>query len=218
MRLLIAIPTCHQYVYHDAGAAHRNGNNVLRSNAIRETWYKIWEKHREEIDLKFFFGHFPSEATRCPNPDEIFLDVPDDYSNLPAKVQKTFQWALDQGYDYVLKVDDDVFVYVDRLLKEFEEVDYKGASGGDFISGAAYWISRRAMQIIVDTPWPKEEWAEDRWVGKTLGKHGILPLNDDRFQVCHCDVCLKKFSEESRITLHTNGPELMYRLGKQYGG
>jgi hypothetical protein len=218
MRRLIAIPTCHQYVYHDAGAAHSNGVNDLRSSAIRQTWYKTWQRYKDEIDLKFFFGHFPSEATRCPNLDEIFLDVPDNYTNLPAKVQKIFHWALDCGYDYVLKIDDDVFVHVDRLLREFEATDYKGFSCGDFISGAAYWVSRKSMQFIVDTPWPKEEWAEDRWVGKILSANGIYPAMDERFQVCHCDVCIKKFSEESRITLHTNGPKLMYELGKQYGG
>lgn len=211
MKRLIAVPTCHQYAYHDAGAAHRNGRNELRSNAIRQTWYNNWKLRKEEIDLKFFYGHFPSEATRCPNPDEIFLDIPDDYPNLPAKVQKTFQWALDQGYDYVLKVDDDVYVYIDALLAGFDpNIEYIGCTGGDFISGAAYWISRRAMEFIVNEPWTSDQWAEDRFVGRTLGKHGITPTHDDRFQVCACDICLKKFPPESRITLHTTRPEMMF--------
>lgn len=215
VKRLIAVVSCHSYQYPkpDEGAAHHSGTNEPRSQAIRNTWYKNWLKYKKHIDLKFFLG--VSANGENPKPDEIFLDVPDDYYSLPEKVQKTFQWALDNGYDYVLKVDDDVFVRIERLLKEFEPADYRGFSCGWFISGAAYWISRKAMKAVTNDLWNRigpEGWAEDKSVGRTLEKYNILPQHDERFQVCACDVCLKKFSENNQITLHTNKPETMYEL------
>lgn len=214
MRLLIAIPTCHSLVYpqHDQGAAHHNRTDNVRSSAIRNTWYK---DAAGKIDVKFFYGRWPAEATRLPQDDEIFLDVLDDYYSLPVKVQTMFQWCLDEGYDQVLKCDDDVFVYIDRLLGDFRPTDYKGyqvsAVDGPYASGTAYWVSRRAMQLIVNEPW-NGDWAEDKWVGKTLLKHGIALENDERFHCCHCADCLRSFPEEKRISSHTVSPERIYEL------
>jgi hypothetical protein len=217
VKRLIAVPTCHQYVYpkRDEGAAHQSGDHESRSLAVRNTWYRIWEeKYKDQIDVKFFFGRWPQEATRTPLPDEVFLDVEDDYYHLPIKVQKTFQWALDTDYDFVLKQDDDVFNYVDRLLKNFEPSDYRGWVNGDYVSGAAYWISRKSMEFVTSTQWNPKDWAEDKWVGSVLRNNGVIPVHDERFQCCHCDVCLEKYPESTRITSHTTRPERMYELYK----
>lgn len=211
MRKLIAIPTCHAYEYpsHDQTGAHKNKVDRSRITAIRDTWYK---DAIGKIDLKFFFGR---GGDRQPEADEVFLDVLDDYYSLPAKVQAMFQWCLDEGYDQVLKCDDDVFVYVDRLLREFCTTDYKGyqvsAADGPYASGTAYWVSRRAMQLIVDEPW-SGDWAEDKRTGKILAAHGIVLENDERFHCCHCADCLRSFPEEKRISSHTVSPERIYEL------
>src|SRR5208282_5975493 len=39
--------------------------------------------------------------------DEILLSVPDDYRYLAVKVQATFRWAYDNGFDFVYKCDVD---------------------------------------------------------------------------------------------------------------
>lgn len=123
--------------------------------------------------------------------DGARLGVPDDYAGLPQKTQALCRWALDNGYDRLLKIDDDAFVNVEV----FEDVyaDYAGIRiqandmGShrlgipnaarktyplDYASGGAYWLSARSMQIVADEPLGAD-WAEDRWVGHTLAKHGI---------------------------------------------
>lgn len=218
MKRLIGVFTCHQYVYpkSDEGAAHHSGYHENRSQAARNTWYKDWLKYKDEIDLRFFFGRWPQEATRCPLPNEVFLDCPDDYHNGSYKTQAICRWALANDYDQVLKIDDDTFCYVSRLLQNLDESDYRGFDTGHadvhFASGAAYWLSRKAMQLIADAEPDPVEWHEDRQVGIILAKYGISLTHDPRFQSCHCDVCSEKYPESMRITSHTPKPERMYEL------
>ncbi len=212
MKRLVACISCHSYLYpkQDEGAAHHSGDNQLRSDVVRNTWYR---NCKGKIDIKFFFG--PSD--RAPQTDEIFLNCRDDYYGLPDKVQKVFQWALEHGYDYILKIDDDVWLYVDRMLKDVTKPpDYRGfvleSISGRYTSGTAYWLSRKAMQVVVDAIWDPADWAEDKWVGKTLAEHQIYPVYDERFQCCHCDDCKKRFPKDSRISTHLANPREMYEL------
>jgi hypothetical protein len=220
MKRLISVFTCHSYQYpkHDEGAAHHSGIHENRSQAARNTWYQDWLKYKDEIDLRFFFGRWPQEATRCPLPNEVFLDAPDDYYGAATKVQAMFKWALDAKYQQVMKIDDDVFCYVSRLLQNLDNSDYRGYETlqGDvrFASGAAYILNHKAMQVVVDSPVDLQEWREDKWVGVVLAKNGISLVHDPRFQHCHCDVCLEKYPESTRITSHTTSPERMYELYK----
>lgn len=216
MKRLIAVISCHSYQYpsQDEGAAHHSGLNSQRSRAIRDTWYKNWQqKYRSEIDLKFFLGR---DRRRTPEENEIFLDCDDDYYSLPRKVQMTFQWALEHGYSDVIKIDDDVWCYVERLLRNFQSTEYKGfvleSISGRYTSGTAYWLNCKAMQVIADAEWNPVDWAEDKWVGKTLAAYGIHPEHDERYQCCHCPDCAKKFPKDSRITTHLINPREMYEL------
>ena len=216
MRRLIAVVCCHAYAYpkHDeTRGGHTSGENKNRSSAIRETWYSDWLKYKDQIDLKFFYGR---GANRCPDVDEVFLDCPDDYYSLPRKVQKIFEWTLANGYDQVLKVDDDVFVYVSRLVSAFGNDDYRGyeveAASGRYASGTAYWASKRSMENVVKAELCPEDWAEDKFVGKTLAAAGISLIHDERYHCCHCPDCEKAAPQIGRITSHTSRPEEMKRL------
>jgi hypothetical protein len=215
MRRLIAIVSCHSYAYpkQDEGGGHRSGENKDRASAIRRTWYGNWLRYKNVVDLKFFYGR---GADRCPDADEVFLDCGDDYYSLPEKVQKTFEWCLANGYDQVLKCDDDVFVFVDRLVSDFRNDDYRGfeveAAIGKYASGTAYWISHRAMEIIVGTKWNPTDWAEDKFVGKALSEKGIPVIHDPRFQCCHCPGCESRYPMAERITTHTVDPNSMVEL------
>lgn len=212
MKLLIGIPSCHRYRYaaSDEGCAHNSGDNPVRATIIRNTWYKLWEKQRDKIDLKFFYGNIPEGVEpRAAREDEVMLDVSDRYIDLPGKVQAMFKWALDNGYDYVLKCDDDVFIYPDRLLERFDPaLDYTGFvsdRGPDniYCCGAAYWLSKRAMEVIVAAPWThgivdspngcETDTAEDRWVGYQIRIAGLTATPNETFMACHCKICAKKY-------------------------
>jgi len=169
MKILVAIPTCHK--------------NALLVRACKETWVNEWS---HLVDIRFFFGRptfFP-----C-TPLEISLDVDDGYKQLPLKVLAMYRWILDNGYDRVFKCDDDTYVHIPRLLScGKDEFDFVGRP--DLASrythwmqgGAGYWLSRKAMEYLVNLPldyW-KSHWAEDRLVGIAMYKSGLSVSNDRR--------------------------------------
>lgn len=134
---------------------------------IRDTWLS-----GSDVDYKFFLG-----GVCKGSPDEIVVDAPDDYRMLTRKVWKVFEYALTNGYDYVFKCDADTYVHVPRLLKSgFEKLDYLGHYGG-----SGYWVSRRAMQALLDTHDFVWEDAEDEVVFRSLAKVGIEATEDSRF-------------------------------------
>lgn len=149
MRLLIAVKSCM--------ADMKTGHPAIRDG---------WGKHLVDADLKFFVGR----ALANTKPDEIVLNVPDDYMSLSYKTKAMLSWSVEQGYDYTFLCDNDTFLIPDRLMKSgFERYDYSAEveHKGYFNGGAGYFVSRKAAQIIAASS--VTETAEDYWVGITLG-------------------------------------------------
>jgi hypothetical protein len=142
---------------------------------------EVWVPKVVGADVRFFLA----KQDREPLPDEVFLDVPDDYKSLPTKVRAMQQWAVANGYQKVCKLDDDTLVMPERMLASIPEQDYAGYLNGTppkpWCSGFCYWLSEKAMKIVAEAPIPPEEWAEDRWVGGVLHGHGIKPHWDRRY-------------------------------------
>ncbi len=169
MKVLLAIMTCHAY--------------RSRAQAQRETWLKDLP---EGLDYKFFLGG----AATAQSEDEVVLDAPDDYMSFPAKVQAMRRWARAHGYDWVAKIDDDVYLEPVRLLASVpERGDYvgrtRGPSGGfrsAYNSGFCYWLSRKALDILNQCEWKRgvDDIAEDRWTANRLLHAGIGPTPDYR--------------------------------------
>lgn len=104
------------------------------------------------------------------------LDVPDDYMSLPAKTKALCAWALANGYERMLKMDDDSYVRASKF--SIVEQHYAGiripAHDGwdhDYASGGAYWMSGLLMQAVAGAR--LDDWAEDRHVGQVAGRSGI---------------------------------------------
>lgn len=123
-----------------------NGPCTERQAAVRDTWAKhITAPH----EFKFFVGR----THEGPVPDDMVkLDVGDGYLELPWKIQGAAQYALDNGFDVMLKADDDTFItpYMIPFLEQ-TTVDYGGYVWKDISvgGGAGYVWSRRAMQAAV---------------------------------------------------------------------
>jgi hypothetical protein len=149
--------------------------NLARRQSLLDTWVPL---AREAGYVVEFF-------------DGGRLGVPDDYVHLPLKAKAIFKWAHDMGSDHFLKLDDDAYVQVNRL--KAVESDYAGVhcpandlglpkahipnfpAGTfpyDYLSGGAIWFSKKAVQILANTPL-NNDFADDRWVGQTLAQNGI---------------------------------------------
>jgi len=172
------------------------------ADASRQTWIK--DIHG--LDYKIFYGHGHHELKS----DEVQLDVPDGYQDLCSKIHEMIRWAYEQGYDYLFQVDDDTYVLPDRLLaSDFKNHDFVGGEsfgidehrrifryeGGVNASGPGFWLSRKAMQIVLGYQRPGHESPDEPWLGwvlrtngtrvkstPRLGCYGNLPLGGGSYE------------------------------------
>lgn len=125
------------------------------------------------------------------------LGVPDSpYAvAIKAKAAAIYKYALERGYNYLLKVDDDAAIVMDKLAIPtsdyagfqidandlgltrdgvVEVPDYPaGTHPYAYASGGAAWFSHKALQILVDSLPITGDWADDRWAGQILGRAGV---------------------------------------------
>ena len=177
MKPLIAIVSC---------AAHK-----LYREAIRRTWLPTVP---EGVDVLFFMG----SGSVSEHPDEIVLEAArDDYEGLPCKIKEIVRWAYTRGYSHVLKCDNDVILKVKELLASgFEKYDFVGGAepackAGEIQTpfGFCYWLSRRAMELIIAAPIPGETGSthahnhgnDEAWVSTVLYLNGIYLHGDLRY-------------------------------------
>ena len=203
MKILIAIPACRNLQYgqwestrsphFDKNHAYLNqgyGTNIHTSGpneriqAIRDTWAKDVPP---EMDLRFFFGSRSLgflEAMQVE--DEILLDCQNDYAHLPDKVFAIVRWALAEGYDYILKCDDDTYVWPERALEEirFKQWDYAGYSAhlGSISGGPGYWLSKRAMALVAESE--PHTWAEDKCVEEVMSRNHVKAIQLNATHLC----------------------------------
>lgn len=167
LKRLIAVATCNKPKF------------VARALSQRNSWVGQF-RGRLNTEVRFFVGEGAAADWHTQ------LEAPDTYERLPEKTQAICKWAIEQGYDYLFKTDDDTFLNIEELLDHCEVFPHhyvgnvRGATGGHpfpYASGYAYWLSRQAMQILAEAA-ITEDPNEDRWVGNTLAAAGILPKND----------------------------------------
>jgi hypothetical protein len=139
---------------------------------------------------------------KCFSDADLGLVEKSQYDNAhdPIRTNRTrmmSKYAYDNNYDFLFRCDTDTYVWMNRLLAcGFEQHDYMGwcldypkhleidrglrtAHGG-----AGFFLSRKAMKIVSDTP-PSlcsdgKFWG-DIWTGEILWRHGIHCYRDTRF-------------------------------------
>lgn len=219
MEILLGIFSCHKYQYSSQDSLIRDWFSrpvVDRVQAIRDTWLKD-----VTMDYKIVKGR-GNEAFR--KSDELFLNCPDDYLHSTEKIRALIRYTLDQGYDYLLKIDDDVYVYWDRLMQNVPTADYVGGGpfggpvggiSGCYASGMTYWLSKHAMETLMACP--AGSWAEDRWVGESLKKKGIQCVFDPRYYIVPPTRRNQYISDEELarpngyLAIHSLSPDQMRR-------
>lgn len=189
-KLLVAVMSCHRTDYRDPNdpdvrdwwESTRCKDPAARRAACRSTWLKDFTKLG--VDYKFFLGREtvdvkgksrPVANPRQPEADEVFVNTGDLYHDNTHKFQEMCRWALANGYDYMLRTDDDTFIYAERILAtEWADYDYSGAWNGSvvfFHPGGALFLSRRAMEIVANSR--VDHWADDAWLGKVMQNNHI---------------------------------------------
>ena len=167
MRALTVIKSCQRY--------------IARRQAVRETWLPLldWTEHlfviggpgnvREDDVL-----HLPNHA--------------DDFPNIAPKVAMACRWAVGRGYDYVFVCDDDTYVRPLRLESAVPVgSDYVGylrdgaGFGTPYIQGSAYWLSRRAAEIVAYSTYMVNGVIDDGAVGQALLGQ-VHFVHDDRYE------------------------------------
>ena len=184
--------------------------NVDRVSALRDTWLKD-----VTVDYKIFYGVQPGErVNRAPLEDEVFLNAPDDYYHSSQKLKALAQYALEGGYDYVLKIDDDMWVYWERLDLQ-PTADYIGGGPSGFAAGCAYWMSARLMKLLVASPCFR--WQEDFWVGCVAENNHIPFTKDARYYLAPTTQQNQYISDEALskpnnyFSIHSLSPDQMRR-------
>ena len=138
MKVLLAVVNCH--------------TRLAYQQCIRDTWLPLVNG----ADVRFFLG----PSTREPQADEVFLNCDDSYQGLPSKVRAIVRWALAHGYDYVLKIDDDVIVVPHKLLaSNFQSYDFVGHRNDirpyPVPYGFCYWMSKRSLVLVASAELPR---------------------------------------------------------------
>jgi hypothetical protein len=187
-KILLAIFSAHEYVYTRPGSTQRDWFSrptVNRIEGIRNSWLRD-----VTCDYRIFKGF---GQDRTPLPDEIWLPCLDDYFHSCDKLKGVIKYALDNSYDRIFKIDDDCFLWYDRLMANIPTADYVGSGRGwdiesskrfptIFAPGFSYWLSKKAMETFLRAP--VGCWAEDRALGESLHRAGIHLTPDYRFHLC----------------------------------
>jgi hypothetical protein len=149
-------------------------NDTFKTWANRNAWNKQHYDKRLQAGAEYPFGDFQ------PQEDEIVGHYPDGYHYMSYKRKESLRWALENGYDYIFCLSNDVYARPERLLtSDFKNSDYSGLYCGNtgyvgtpeyiaesYAFGGGFWVSSKAAHIIVD--YPIDYWCEDWWVGLAL--------------------------------------------------
>jgi hypothetical protein len=154
-------------------------------NAIRRTWLP----QVQGADAFFFVGN--GSSMQDDGDDIVKLPCSDAYNDLPAKVKAIASWALDHGYDFMLKCDDDVVLRpTDFLNSGFEQHAYSGRinrpsqhGGAAVPCGFGYVLSRHGMSLVAKSPLPPN-FDDEAWVAYIMLAAGIKLFNVPRYEVC----------------------------------
>lgn len=170
MKILVAVMTC-------------NGRGYpARARAQRETW--VPALRAQGVDVKFFYGGpAPYELGYG---DEVYIpNVSDQYDGIPHKVKAICAYAYDHGYDYVAKVDDDVYIVPQRFpFLPLDGHDYVGRFRGPhgnypphFASGFCYFLTKLSCHIVRRATY-NGDWMDERFVATALARADIFGLSD----------------------------------------
>jgi hypothetical protein len=150
-----ALPKKLMYVGIISSPKNRERRDLVRSAYLNALKQKYSDGH---ITAEFIIGHTPFTASgqgTKGTPDQLQMEknlteeaaasndirrivFPERYENLPDKVFNLLQYSTEQGYDFVMKLDDDMILNVDALERFLAD-----KSASDLLyAGTMFWKSK----------------------------------------------------------------------------
>ena len=147
-----------------------------RKAAILKTWVRDIP---DNINYYFVYGNCKDKIT-LKTDNDLFLDCPESYESICLKTYNFYSYCYDNlDFDYILRVDDDTYVDINKLLQQDITADYTGHivsaglknytyhygkctdkryekpfkddSNSKFCCGGGYMISKKAVGIVVNS-------------------------------------------------------------------
>ena len=152
---------------------------ILVMNCKKHAHKREWlRKYSQTIfaknDIRFLFIEGGNEGEDRIEGDMILLNTPDGYDNLATKLQRAFALMLkDKSWDFILKIDDDViisFVKTMEVYKTSRECNVDLCAQfwrWPHMTGAAFFISRRAAEFVSNIVLPTNWRNLQPWSGVT---------------------------------------------------
>lgn len=135
------------------------------------------------FEYKVIVGRKPENAPEQQDdevdalPYVVSVDAEDTYESLPAKVLAAMEYARLNGYDWVAKVDDDVFLNPAVLGTHFKRWTTLGVEWSGFINGLRYDQEQQRVSARCDKEWHFGK-ASREDINKTPYS-GVLPVAVD---------------------------------------
>jgi hypothetical protein len=203
IKTLIACLTCPKY--------------LDRRNSIRDTWAPWVEKLNPDAAFKFFTGKIPCSADDYLG-DLVHLYSPDSYEELPQKTLKIIEYTLANGFDRLIKCDDDTFLL--PVPETFDLLCSADAIGNirqrpphnnlvPYLQGGLYSLSRRSLEAILEHGLPYKG-LEDGSIGKALKSAGIELTHSDRIKTDYRHGIPRMGNDV--ISAHTCTPQIMHDI------
>jgi len=116
------------------------------------------------------------------------LESSDEYSETSARLKALCRKALQvEGWDWLLKLDDDVVVFWPSAHLPPQGSAYHGSEvpgnglsreGQRYVAGAAMWLGRKAVEVLATEMQASWGIPDDHQTGEILRKYNILPTYD----------------------------------------
>lgn len=221
MRLLLAVMTCHRYNYQLGPLTQdwlslRNQRCLSQPSRIASQRATFLASLPAGMDYKIFYGR---GGDRDPLPDEVFLECGDSYKDNPEKMWRIARYAIALGYEFLIRIDDDTFIYPERLLElPWQDNHYSGAPRDDFHPGGCLILSSYATRLISSHLNRARSHADDLEIGRIMRDAGVemngLPeiyhgMGEDY------NVIPAKLPVEKLASLHSCQPKVMEELWRK---
>jgi Galactosyltransferase. len=220
--------------------SHKTRRDVIRSTYLNQTHWREYSQKREiSFGMLFIVGRSKNETQMASvmseskqQGDMLVLDLEESFYSLSYKVMIGFQWVTErcQGYRFLLKGDDDIFVNIHAIMELLHEPTtpqthlYVGntMSVAEVIRNGRYGVSREEYQRdnyprynsgggfvvssdVVRNMIPHFNWItplkiDDAYMGGLILKAGIDCINDERFHM-YDEGCVFR---NKTIVSHTN--------------